>query len=270
MQKSFYFLFFILTIFLIACGQNVEKTKDSNQQNHNKSQPNSEDQKIIYSERIDGPANVRSSPNGTILFSLNEDAIVDVGLEKDGWYPLIYSSDLDYDEFGLDSIKAGRFIIHAGDTSGTIIKTHSVSTAQAGKSSWAILHGYTHKDNIKEESIIENRINEKIQSNDWSFDNWKEIIRLFDLKSFRIDDDQISTFYKNESVAIDYSPGLRILLIFEKNQLVGILHSRSIQNEGMNTHAVIRGLHLSFVTGYSIQKQRGFIHRFEQSMIGAD
>ncbi|MCR9172765.1 MAG: hypothetical protein NXI10_09750 [bacterium] len=270
MHKTFYLIFLNINLFLTACGENVEKTTNPNHPSLNKIQLNTEDRKRIYSERIDGPANIRSSPNGPVLFSLNEDVVIDVGLEIDGWYNVLYYADLKYQEFGLDSIEVGRPIINGTDTVGIIKASHSISTGQAGKSTWAILYGFTHKNNIKPESIIENQINKKIQTKDWSFDNWNEIITLFDLELFAISDDEISTYSKNESTAIDFSPGLRILLIFDKDQLVGIIHSRKINNEGMSMHSVIRGLKVSFVEEYPKKKQHDFLERFERCMIGAD
>jgi len=96
---------------------------------------------LIVGERIDGPANIRSKPNGDILFELYDNALVEVTSKpKNGWYQVLVYADIDYNKFGMDSILKDQPIIVDADTIGKVLKSHYVSTGQGGNFAYAMLY----------------------------------------------------------------------------------------------------------------------------------
>jgi len=187
----------------------------------------------VVGERIDGPANVRDTVNGKHIFTLFDKALVDnLNLEND-WYRVGIYADIDTSEFGMDSIHAGRKIIVDDEVIGEVVKTMSASTSHSGKKAWVFLHGYTHKDNIDPESIIEPELEKHIQQSNGArtLRSWESFIDRFALQH---DSDFLGyrLFSNYENSFEDPSPSFRIGLAFENDRLVAILHARPIRVSG--------------------------------------
>ena len=160
MKKLAYIL---LVTSILSC--NSEQTEDNtvNEIENTKTEVSeTKGTEFIIGERIDGPANIRNKPNGEILFELRDNALVEVATKSDnGWYKILIYADIDYNEYEMDSIQKGRPIILDNDTIGEILKSHDVSTGQGGDFAYAMLFGYTHENNIKPETVIENVFKKK-------------------------------------------------------------------------------------------------------------
>lgn len=187
----------------------------------------------VVGERIDGPANVRDTVNGKHLFTLYDKALVECSALENDWYRIGIYADIDTSEFGMDSIRAGRKILVDGEVIGEIVTTLSASTSRGGKQAWVILYGYTHKDNIDPESIIEPALEKHIQQSngDRTLKSWEPFIDQFALQE-NSDFLEYHLFSNYENWLDDPSPGFRIGLIFQKDRLVAILHSRPIRVSG--------------------------------------
>jgi hypothetical protein len=223
----------------------------------------------VIGERIDGPANVRSGPNGEVLFSLNDQALVDIGREKKGWHEILLYMDLDSSENNMDSIKAGRLIIIDGEVSGKIIKTHQVSISEGG-GTHAMLYGYIHKSNIRTETVIETRLSAKQKCGGRSFDEWKDFISAFDLQAETKEFLPFSGYFFYENAVDDPSPGYRVMLLFEEGELQGIIHSRPLNLKDMETYGSAKGYSLSFYKDYPKSKKQEFQKNLEHWLMSVD
>jgi hypothetical protein len=128
----------------------------------------------IIGERIDGPANIRDQINGKLLFSLNDHTLVSCTSLKNDWYQIGLLMDVDANQSGMLDISEGRKIRVDGKEVGEIKSDMTVYTGTDGEKSWAELIGYTHKDNIKPESIIETALSEYMKT----VDNERSVAQL--------------------------------------------------------------------------------------------
>lgn len=230
-----------------------------------------EDEKLVIGERIDGPANIRNKPNGEILFELYDNALVEVSKKSENdWYQVLIYADIAFNEFGLDSLTKNRPIIVDNDTVGRVIKTHSISTGQGGDFSYAMLYGYTHKNNIRPETIIEPVLKEELLKNERNLNSWKSFIKSFDLKPNAIGYEKFQDFYKYDNTIDDPSPGFRIVLLFEKEQLVGLIHSRDFKIDKSITQKLDWGYFVTFFEDYPQEEQKKFIDYMNEWIQGVD
>lgn len=230
-----------------------------------------EETDLIIGERIDGPANIRNKPSGDILFELNDNALVEVTTKpENNWYKILVYADIGYNEFGIDTILKGRSIIVNDDTIGRVIKSHFVSTGQGGDFAYAMLYGYTHRNNIKPMTVIETVFKNNLEQKGRGISGWKEFIKSFQLEDNAVEYGTFETYYNYENSIEDPSPGFRIVLLFEKQHLIGLIHSRQLQLEYTDTHKLNWGYYVTFFDDYPEKEQSKFVDYMNEWIQGVD
>lgn len=220
-------------------------------------------------ERIDGPANVRSAPNGELTFSLNNNVLVGAGPIQNDWAEIQITIEIPLkikDKYSLDSGKA--IVDIAGNTLGFILGDVMTSIANNGQTAWCSFYGYTHQNNIKKESIIENAVQKNIERLEFNHLAWSDFIEDFDLQKF----DSIGGYeiYMNYE-SIEPSPGFRIALLFENYNLIGIVHSRPIAPTPLMKNYTNGAYYdVLFKTGYPEKKINKFQNDLSTWLNGVD
>jgi len=245
------FIFLIITLALSSCSS---KTGEQDQQNtevkiasvaDSQKTPAEKAQNTIASEpmigeRIDGPANIRDGVNGKILFTLNENVLVSCTPLANDWYSVGLLMEVDDGVLKAKKVKKGSKIIVDDQEVGEIKMDMTVPTWKDDKAAWAELIGYTHKDNIKPESILENALSEHIQSvNSRSVEQFQPFIEDFQLEKT----DQFEgydIYYNYENWIEDPSPMWRIGLVFQEGRLLAILHARPLNVASTIDHELDR------------------------------
>lgn len=257
-MKNITYLF--LTISFLSCTskQTGEKSVDE-VENETTEVADSTEYELIIGERIDGTANVRNEPNGEILFELYDNVLVgESSKPENDWYEILIIADINYKEYGLDSILKDRPIIVGNDTVGRVLNTHSVNTGQGGDFAFARLYGFTHKNNIKPETVIETAFIKELSQSDLKLNSWKDFIRSFDLDTNAIIFNGFQTYYNYENSFEDPSPGFRMVLLFENDNLIGLLHSRDLRIDDTKMHKLDESYMVTFFNEYPERKQIKF------------
>ena len=269
-MKNVTYIIVLISIFSCNSKQANEKKFDKIEDEATEiSEP--KETELIIGERIDGPANIRNKPNGDILFELNDNALVEVTTKPENdWYQILVYADIDYNEFGMDSILKERPIIVNNDTIGRVIKSHYVSTGQGGDFAYAMLYGYTHKNNIKPETVIETVFKKNLAKNGRDFSGWKGFIEAFKLDNDAVGYEAFESYYNYENTIEDPSPGFRIVLLFEKKRLIGLIHSRELQIDSTKTHKLNWSYYVTFFNDYPEKGQSKFVDYMNEWIQGVD
>lgn len=254
----------VLFAFVVnACNSNLKNEQEL-------SFPEAEPEKII-GERIDGPANVREQAEGENLFELFDNTLIEVASKSENdWYQIVVFADINYQEAGIDSMLKGRPIIVDNDTIGRILKTHEVSIGTYGNKAFAILTGYTHKNNIKPTSIIEKAFENHLLKKERSVASYKSFILSFNLDTNAFGNSDYLSFYKHENAVDDPSPGFRLVLLFEKEECIGFVHSRAIHSSETSTYTLKRDYLLTFFEDYPKDKQNQLVNFLNEWFVGVD
>lgn len=225
-------------------------------------------QELIIQERIDGPANVRDEPNGEILLELFDNAMVDVAELDNDWFKMVIYAELSHNEYvdnGREEvlIKAGRSVIQNGNVIGKFKKDIKVRTSlsNGGRIVITEIIGFTYKNNIKQNTIIERAFESNLVDHGRSLTVWKPFINKFDLDDRDdLKKEYIITFSNVDGVAsMGPSPGPRMILLFDEELLVGVFHSRRINIKNTNTTKLVRYGSISFFDDYSAEKRKEII-----------
>lgn len=207
----------------------------------------------VYAELIDGPANVRSEPQGRKLIQFNDNVLVDSSKCVDNWYNIgltIYFDRASY----KDGKIAENSILY--DAQGNQI---GVTLTDLAPSPWVdvkydedldryyyFFHGYTYKDNIKENSTVEDMLVRTLteNQNDLLFASLKQHIAKYGYDHWFSDGNFKSYIYYEFSVGL-FSGGVRLILFFHNEELVAILHHRDLDYP-LKDKTTIRGYNFGY------------------------
>jgi hypothetical protein len=264
------YLAILLLPMLISCSTDNIKDEKAPVKQPEKENVQEKDPEPIIGERVDGPAIVRDKPNGEALFELYDNTLVESAPLKDDWFQVLVYTDIDYEEFGIDSLVEGRYLISDGDTIGRILKTHGVSTGRGKDQAYAMVYGYTHKDNIKPGTIIENILSKKLAANERELGLWKGFIKSFKLEDDAIEYKDYKSYFNYENTVDDPSPGFRIVLLFQAKRLIGLIHSRELAIDNITTRTTNPRYNISFFKDIPVKDQQDFVAYMNEWVKGVD
>ncbi|HEY1112426.1 MAG TPA: hypothetical protein VGE66_02660, partial [Chitinophagaceae bacterium] len=221
-------------------------------------------------ERIKGPAQVRDTVNGAVLFTLYDSTLVSSGAPQGGWAAIGLHMPIPLEDYGTDTLRRGRKIMLEGKVVGEVLRDMYTSTSSSGQGGWAELTGYIPQDQIYPSTIIENvliRYADRVP--DRSLQAYQPFINSFQLEEHDAFAPFV-TYFNHENWVDDPSPLLRIQLVFENNKLIGVVHSRPLSLPGTTDHKLERGLTASFFNDTPKETRDNFIRLFNAFITSAD
>lgn len=188
---------------------------------------------VSNAETVDGPANIRSKPNGKVIATIGDGEKLNVLSYKNGWYEVeipvyVYKKSA---PDGLSSVvpntslynNNGRIIGKTLDNANIVDGPGEEEDRYQG----AII-GYTATTNIRPESVLESEIEKLLAKHKFSLNtDWWSHINKSRYESWKIYGD-FESFNVGEELALDPSPTARIILYFYKKNLFAIYHVKPI------------------------------------------
>ncbi len=236
-------------------------------------------------EVIDGPANIRLSKSGPVFMSILDGVTVECTQIRNDWCQIGVSAKLDPELYNIDfPIRKGDEIL---DRDGNVVGTAMMNIPDSMYFAWTSggaygvpkkygieIYGYTHKNNIRPESIVENRLVEIVNANKGNLvrscftDHIKEFkyepsFAVFDMPEY----DAVLIF---ENAIDDPSPMSRVRLIFNGEKLAAIDHSRPISFDGLESINMIWDRKLTIIEYMEPEKRQRFIDICNESYMAVD
>lgn len=250
-------IFISLLFVLISCSSEIEEQTQLTQNEISKNidtkivQPKLDPEKPtpfepVIGERIDGPANIRDSINGKVMFKLFDNVLVETSLLENNWSTIGIYIKVDSIEDYKGYIKPNQKLI---DLEGNIIgeTKDTVQIIMSGKDYW-LIWGKTYKGNIKQESIPEVELINLIEKGNIDSNQINRFIQNFNfMYDDRLDFEGIKLYFIYQSTIIDPSPRDRISLLFDNSTFIGFVHSRNIESPKFKTYELIRGHKLTII-----------------------
>ncbi|MDR3696035.1 hypothetical protein [Mucilaginibacter sp.] len=240
---------------------------------------------LTKAEVIDGPANIRLSPNKQILVSLNDGVEVECGLLTNGWFKISFTIKITKQQYDKGyEVKKGDILINqknkvVGVALGDIPTGLSIPGTYGGLKGPAVyemeIFGYVYKSNIKQNSIPENVIDSTFKRGTFSFkyDSLKGFMKDNSFKAQGIIKRPLphcEEYCVYESTVMDPSPGYRLGLIFEDSELIAIEYSRAINIGVYRTYATSDETKLIIFRSPKNTDIKTFLNKIKMSRNGAD
>lgn len=237
----------ILILLMVGCKsqhkpKDGEKLETSDSASHIITENNIGDT-LIKSERIEGPANVRDTVNGKLLYVLNDNAIVSANEVQNNWLQVGVFAQLTKPQ--MDSLlikKESKIYVDGKEVGKAVQDIHLNGAMTTNDGFFGELVGYTSIRNIKPNTIPEIVLSKILNSKatDITLNDLGGFITNFQLSSSDGLLPDIKGFEVDENWIDDPSPLLRLWLVFKNDELIGIFHSRKLDLIGRNSVHVER------------------------------
>jgi len=208
--------------------------------------------RLDVGERINGPANIRDTINGNILFSLDDGVLIETSPIVNKWVKIGV-----YIKLAPEQIQAFKLEKNVSlfDEKGKIIgKTIRPIDISMMEENIGYVEAFTHQDNLNMAYNPELALMKLLNSGNYQKKGMEPYMEKFGFTAYKEDNTlKYKQYFIYESTVVDFSPMDRITLLFNQQQLIGFFHTRSINVKGFKTHALVRGHKLSVLETISNQ-----------------
>lgn len=224
---------------------------------------------LIISERIDGPANIRDSAGGAVIFFLNDNVPVTTAETVNKWYPIALQPDLSLAQFKSGVIEKGSMLYVNGKVVGktikelTLVDRHDDHGHLTGE-----LTGFTAIRNIRKNTIPEEVLCGIIGQHTAGLNELKDFFRGYQFSEST--QCGYMSYFLNEGPLSGPSAPMRLELLFEKNKLFGIIHTRKLPIKDAEPYELDRGFFLTVPDYQPAKKVMDFIKKFNEMIKYAD
>jgi len=202
--------------------------------------------RLEVGEKISGPANIRDTVNGKILFSLNDGVIIETSPAINKWVKIgvyVKLTSKQVEDFKLE--KNISLINEDGKTIGKTISQVEISMIEE---EMGYIEAYTHQDNINMGFNPEVQLMKILDMGNYQKKALEPFMKKFGFTEYQEDNKlKFSQYFIYESTVVDLSPLDRITLLFDNQNVVGYFHTRNMVVKGFKTYELVRGHKLSIL-----------------------
>lgn len=208
--------------------------------------------RLDVGERINGPANIRDTINGNILFTLDDGVLIETSPIVNKWVKIGVYIKLTPEQMQAFKLEKNVSLF---DEKGKIIgKTIRPIDISMMEENIGYVEAFTHQDNLNMAYNPELELMKLLNSGNYQKKGMEPYMEKFGFTAYKEDNTlKYKQYFIYESTVVDFSPMDRITLLFNQQQLIGFFHTRSINVKGFKTHALVRGHKLSVLETISNQ-----------------
>jgi hypothetical protein len=216
--------------------------------------------RLEVGEKINGPANIRDTVNGKILFSLNDGVIIETSPAINKWVKIGVFVKLTGKQ--IEAFKLEKNISLINEIGKTIGKTISQVEISMIEEEMGYIEAYTHQDNINMEFNPEVQLMKILAMGNYQKKTLEPFMKKFGFTEYQEDNKlKFTQYFIYESTVVDFSPLDRITLLFDKQNLVGYFHTRNMVVKGFKTYELVRGHKLSIIETLPIKDIKSLIQK---------
>ena len=202
--------------------------------------------RLEVGERINGPANIRDTVNGKILFSLNDGVIIETSPSINKWVKIGVYVKLTGKQ--IEAFKLEKNISLINEDGKTIGKTISQVEISMIEEEMGYIEAYTHQDNINMGFNPEVQLMKILDMGNYQKKALEPFMKKFGFTEYQEDNKlKFTQYFIYESTVVDFSPLDRITLMFDNQNVVGYFHTRNMVVKGFKTYELVRGHKLSIL-----------------------
>jgi len=208
--------------------------------------------RLEVGERINGPANIRDTVNGKILFSLYDGVVIETSPAINKWVKIGVYVKLTADQIEKFRVEKGVNLVN--EKGEVIGKTMNIVEISMVEEEIGYLEAYTHQDNLNMAFNPELELMKVLAQGIFQKKAFESYMKNFGFAAYQEDHIlKYKQYFIYESTAVDLSPLDRITLLFNQTNFVGIFHTRNITSKGFKTYTLVRGHKLTVLETMSNQ-----------------
>ncbi|HVU53399.1 MAG TPA: hypothetical protein VHD83_00015, partial [Puia sp.] len=208
----------------------------------------------IRSERVDGPANIRQTAHGRVLYTLYDDTPIYTSDSSGKWCAVAVLVGITKKEDDSFELREGTRLFWKGREIGktlTRVPIDPIDIAGEGSNTYAILRGYTSLQNIKPQTMPEYVLHRLVQPGIPTTAYLHDFLQGFQFIQTTTFTTTTSGGYKtyqlDEACEPNHKGALRLLLAFDHDKLFAIVHHRALGPMPNKPSVLNRGYQLTII-----------------------
>ena len=227
----------------------------------------------IIGERTKGTVTLLDTIDGKPLISLTDNVLLDATAPRQGWVEANIEMAITPAQEKSMLIKKGQVLKLEGKTIGKALDDLHLSTtgqSQTTRETTGYCLAYIKGNEIKRGSVIETALQDYLSKNKGRLlPDIQPFIKQFQLQTTPVNAPFLE--YQNyENSVDDPSPMYRMVLVFYKNELIGIVASRPLQLKNVSHKALERGFTVYFLDGTAPKVMDEYVKVFNNFITNVD
>ena len=184
-------------------------------------------------ETISGNCDIVDKPFGENQFHLNPGTTVDCSAPNKGWCMILYKAFIDkkYVYDGIKILANARIRNEKGKNIGRVnVDMNPYRTITENDTCFIMeIAGYIEAGCIEDTSVVEHELEKIYRNNDslFSISVFNAHLRDFKYEQW-VSKENIYSYLLKETDIVNPKPGLRVVIIFDKDKAVAIFHKRTL------------------------------------------
>ena len=242
------YIVMLACIFAMACHSGTVQTHMQEPGAEEQRTTNTESAEVVEGERIQGPARVRETVNGKLIFTLNDLVLVYTTAPDKGWLQVGIVADLTASEYACACIRKGSSIKVKGQEVGRAVEELKMEVYKTSSGLQGDVKGYTPATHIRQATVPESTLESIIgRSPNPSREEMQPFLNRFRFQSFHSLMPSLTAYEISDTWIENTSDLPRLWLLFENDELLGVIHSRPLNVLGTRPVKLQYGLHLTMI-----------------------
>ena len=218
-------------------------------------------------ETISGNCSIFDTPFGIDQFHLNPGTTVDCSVPNKGWCMILFKAFIDkkdvYD--GIKILANARIKNEAGKNIGRVaVDMNPYRTIIENDTCFIMeIAGYIEVSCIEDTSVVEHELEKLYVRNDslYSISAFNKHLHHFNYVQW-ISNGNLYSFLLKETDIVNPKPGLRVVIIFDRDKAVAILHKRSLHIRNFESTTTTQRYSLVYLSSFNEAYKRTIAETF--------
>lgn len=242
------YILMLACIFAWACHSGTVQTHIQDPGPEEQRTTNTTSTEVVEGELVQGPARVRETVNGKLMFTLNDLVLVNTTSPDKGWIQVGIVTELTAAEYACACIRKGSSIKVKNEEVGHAVEELKMDVYKTSNGYHGDLKGYTPSNHIRQATVPEITLESIIaRSPNPSREEMQPFINRFRFQSFESLLPSLVAYEISDTWIENTSDLPRLWLLFENDRLLGVIHSRPLNVLGTRPVKLQYGLHLTMI-----------------------
>jgi hypothetical protein len=210
----------------------------------------------LNAETISGNCAIQDKPFGENQFQLNTGTKVDCSIPQKGWCMILYKAFVDkkYVYDGIKILANARIRNEFGKNIGRVFMDMNPYRTITENDTCFIMEiaGYIEASCIEDTSVVEHELEKMYVKNDslFSISSFNKHLHDFNYVQW-ISTENLYSYLLKETDIVNPKPGLRVVIIFDRDKAIAILHKRNLRIRNFESNTTTQKYSLVYLSNFN-------------------
>ena len=221
----------------------------------------------LNAETISGNCEIFNIPFGESLFQLNTGTTIDCSAPQKGWCMVLFKAFIDkkYVYDGIKILANAKIKNENGKNIGRVfVDMNPYRTITENDTCFIMeIAGYIEASCIEDTSVVEHELEKMYVKNDslFSVSSFNKHLHNFNYVQW-ISSENMYSFLLTENDIVNPKPGLRVIIIFDRDKAIAILHKRILHIRNFESNTTTQKYSLVYLSNFNEAYKKKVAEKF--------